>query len=378
MPIYEYLKSNKKHYYYAFEVRDVDGKRKTLKERGFTSKGRAKLAEDEARMNWKKGIHIDPHNILFGDHVSDWIKNKPLTVMSEQTKYNNEGHIRKHINPYMGHIPLSKITANLIESFIGHLQEKQLSSGTIKKIFDLVNGSLKAACKKRLLPLNPSDMMDVKPRPGKTDLEYWNKTEVRQFLNSFEHRQKIVFLLAIYTGMRQGEILGLRMRDIDFETGKIYIRQIQTFKGKIRAGAKTNSSVRMIDIPKDGLDELWNEMYKHRELILEERKSEGYTDMDLFICTKLGTTFKKHNCDKVWWRFLEKSGCKKITFHGLRHTCASLLFQTEPPTNPKVVQELLGHANIKITLDTYSHMMPVMHVEALRGLGKLLESKISS
>jgi integrase len=351
MPIYEYSKSGKVAYYYAFEVKDGSGKRKTIKQRGFKTKSEARNAEVSAREAWNKKTYVEPTKMLFGEYIVKWLCIKySNNEISELTNYNYEGYIKNHIQPIMGHISIMNITADIIEEFISKLQRKNLASGTIKKIFNLVDSSLRAAVKKLLILRNPVELMHSKPRLVKGEIAYWNKEEVQQFLDSFEHRQKVIFILAIYTGMRQGEILGLHLRDIDFEKGKIYIRNIQTFKGKIKPGAKTKAGNRSITIPLQ-ISWFWEMMKNHRKLLQEERAflGEKYEDNGLFICTKKGTTFKKHNLEKLWWTLLERSGVKRIPFHGLRHTCASLLFQTDPPTHVKVVQELLGHSSINIT-----------------------------
>src|SRR5690606_28456574 len=95
---------------------------------------------------------------------------------------------------------------------------------------------------------NPIDLLPEKPRVDKVQMDYWSASEVKHFLSSFEHRQKIVFILAIFTGMRLQEILGLQIKDINLELGKIYIRNKLDFKVRIKAGAKTTSGIRQIDI----------------------------------------------------------------------------------------------------------------------------------
>lgn len=371
MPIYEYEKSGKTHYYYAFEVKEDNGKRKTIKKQGFKTKREARDAEAEARDTWNKGNYIDPSKTLYTDYVVNWLENKQ--DISNKTRYVNEGHIKNHIIPELGHLPLQKINVIHIENFIKSLQseEKNLAAGTIKKIFNLVQTSFNAAEKKELLSKNPFNLLDKssKPKAGKPKVDYWTKEEAKQFLDSFEHRNKIIFILAIYTGMRQGEILGLRWRDIDFENGQLRIRQIlDGLTGKIQERVKTDAGYRSVTMS----NHVMSELKKHRAAMVQEKlAAEEYFDQNLVICQPNGKPVGITNFHKFWVRKLDQTGVRRIRFHDLRHTCASLLFSAG--VHPKVVQELLGHKSIKVTLDTYSHMLPNMQKDALKELDKMLQ-----
>ncbi|MCY9591447.1 site-specific integrase [Paenibacillus chitinolyticus] len=368
MAIYEYSKRGKIHYFYSFEVKDFHGKRKTIKQKGFTGKREARAAEAEARVEWEKGLFVDPSTITYAEYLKSWITNKHN--ISPQTRETNEGQIKNHINPVIGNVLLQKLTTQHIEILITSLKNKSLSSGTVKKIFNLVNTSLKSAVKKELIVKNPIDLMDVgsKPAVKKGRVDFWTVDEVKDFLDGLEHRHRIIFVLAIYTGMRRGEILGLRWRDIDLENGQIRISQILAFKGEIKDGAKTVSGNRSISIPPIVVSEL----RKHRSTIIKEKwdAQEKYKDHDLVVCRKNGLPVSWSNFHKFWLRILSKSNVRPIRFHDLRHTCASLLLSGG--IHPKIVQELLGHSSIKITLDTYSHMMPNIQADAVKTLEKML------
>ncbi|MGO4496393.1 tyrosine-type recombinase/integrase [Paenibacillus sp. 2RAB27] len=374
MPMYEYQKGGKTHYYYAFEVKDTNGDRKTIKKRGFTGKTECRAAEREARVAWEKGSYIDPSTMLYAEYANNWLEAKQ--DISEQTRYVNEGHLKNHILPVIGNIPLQKVKVNHIELLIKTLQEKvlangkKLAGGTIKKIYNLVQTSFKAAVQKEYIIRDPFTLLDKgsKPQAKKANVDYWTKEETKEFLNSFEHRQKILFILAIYTGMRRGEILGLRWKDVDLENGQLRISQILAFKSKIKDGAKTLAGNRSISIPPIVVAEL----RKHRTVIIQEKweAKDKYKDHDLVVCGKDGRPVSWSNFHKFWIRRLEKTTVRPIRFHDLRHTCASLLLSAG--THPKIVQELLGHSSIKVTLDTYSHMMPNIQADAVKNLEKML------
>lgn len=380
MPIYPYKKKDGKEFYrYAFEVKDKLGKRKTIKQDGFKGKKEARDAELDARTAWKKGIHVDLSKSTYGEYITTWLKNKQ--DISEGTRYTNEGQLTNYIIPELGHILLQKVNVTNIEEFIQAMQTKKmkngkpLSSGTIKKIFNLVQTSFKAATKKELISRNPFDLLEdaAKPRVEDVQIDYWSKEEVKRFLGGFDDRLKIIFLLAIHTGMRRGEILGLRWKDIDFDNAMISIRQIQGFKGRMKDGAKTTAGDRSISISPS----LLSELNKHRLVIESEKRwfkqesGKKYSDNDLVACQKDGRAVSWGNFHKFWVRRLDKLKVRHIRFHDLRHTCASLLLSGG--VHPKVVQELLGHSSIKVTLDLYSHTMPNMQSDAVKALDQMLK-----
>lgn len=369
MPIYEYIKSGKTHYYYAFEVKEKNGKRKTLKKRGFKTKKEARNAEAERRTEWESGAYIDPSKMKFGDYITNWLENK--NDVSMETRYTNEGHIRNHIIPELGNIPLQQVNVGHIESMISSLKKKDISPATVRKIFNLVQTSFKSAQRKELINKNPFDLMDSgsKPKHSKGKVDYWTKEEVKQFFNKLDHRYRMLFILAIYTGMRRGEILGLRWKDVDFERKQLRIsNSLRPMQG-LKNGVKTTSGYRSITIS----NYVKTELEKQYEMIQEEKKLYGkdYSDNDLVICRPNGKPVNTSSFTGFWKRIVKNTDMRYIRFHDLRHTCASLLLSAG--VHPKVVQEQLGHSSIRITLDKYSHMMPNMQAEAADTLEKLLE-----
>lgn len=370
MPIYPYMKSGKEHWYYAFEVKDQNGHRKTIKKRGFRGKKEARDAEREAKVFWEKGSYIDPSKTSYREYIKQWLDNKQ--DISPETRETNEGHLKNHIIPVLGHIPLQKVNVLHIEGFIKALNEKGLAAGTVRKIFNLVQTSFKDAETKELIAKNPFNYLTkgVKPSVGKSKIDYWTTEEVKHFFKELDHRLKILFVLAIYTGMRRGEILALRWRDIDFINNRISITQTLKPRQRIKQGGKNDNATRSITIS----PHVASELKRHKSLIAAEKlaaKEGEYIDHDLVVCQENGQPVSTGNFHKFWTRILSNTNMRKIRFHDLRHTCASLYLSTG--THPKIVQELLGHSSIKITLDLYSHLMPNMQADAAKALDKLLK-----
>lgn len=161
-----------------------------------------------------------------------------------------------------------------------------------------------------------------------------------------KERLYAAFHLAIGTGIRQGEILGLRWKDVDLDKGILYIRQTLSHDGKeFLVGAKTASGVRSVKLASETIAVL----KKHRSMIIREKLQQGsdYMDLDLVICTTKGTQVIASNLRKTYDRLIEAANVPKIRIHDLRHTHATYLFSKG--IHAKVISESLGHSNIKIT-----------------------------
>ncbi len=189
----------------------------------------------------------------------------------------------------------------------------------------------------------------------------WNEQEIQVFLKAAQDsRYSTVFHMALVTGMRQGELLDLRWKDVDLEKGHLTISQTLSHDGKaFLFGGKTKSSLRKILLPVLTVSML----KKHRAVVLKEKLSQGeeYQDNDLVMCTPSGTPINPANVRRSLNALIQKAAVQKICFHDLSHTHATLLFAK----GVNVISERLGHSNIKITLDTYLHVLPTMQEDAV-------------
>lgn len=301
--------------------------------------------------------------------MKEWIRAKKQQI-SEQTAVVTEGFMNTHVIKALGGIRLDALNPLIVQRFINDLGDKGLADSTIKRIYNIVNTSLNAAVKKQIISRNVAALID-KPKVRRKEIEVWDVNEVHAFLKFAKSytRYYIAFHLALATGMRQGEILGLRWMDVDFDRNIISVRQTLAHNGKsIITGAKTATSIRTISIDQQTASILNKHMLStKRELLMLGKTMAPHS---LVICTGKGTLTSPRNISRVWYSMLKKTGLKKITFHDLRHTHASLLLKNN--THPKVVSERLGHSSIKITIDLYSHLFPNMQEEAAEELGKML------
>jgi integrase len=200
-----------------------------------------------------------------------------------------------------------------------------------------------------LVSRNIADAVEP-PKLKKREIEPLEQGQVHRLLEAAKgNRLEALYILAVTTGMRQGELLGLQWRDIDFGSGSLRVNR--TVFGGVVSAPKTAKSKRSIRLSRVALDALRN----------HPRRG------DWVFCTRSGKTIDCTNLTKQSWKpLLQKAGLPHKRFHDLRHTCATLLLGKG--VHPKIVQEMLGHANISITLDTYSHVLPNMQGKAVEAM----------
>lgn len=293
----------------------------------------------------------------------------------ERTTFKNQlAFYRCYILSDLGKYKLSDLSPIILQNFANELfKSGKLASGTIHKIFDVVKVSLNKAVKMKLIKENPCKFVDL-PKIRRKEMQVWNLQQVNKFLNEINNIRSsdqffTAYLLAITTGMRQGEILGLRWKDIDFEKKLIFVKQILTHDGKeLKNGTKTMSGTRTISIPVN----VCVHLIKAKEKVERNKRLLGgkYIDNDLVVCTKKGSVIQPSNLLKTFKKDSVDIGLPVIRFHDLRHTHATMLIEQD--INPKIIQERLGHSRIGITLDIYSHVLPSMQKQAADKLEEMV------
>ena len=215
---------------------------------------------------------------------------------------------------------------------------------------------------------NPTDAVDP-PRNAHSEIQPLTAEQSRRPLKAAGgDRLGALYVLALTTGMRQGELLALPWRDVDLAQGKIQVRGTLQRNGVV-AEPKTGKGRRQITLPAFVADAL----KRHRVRQNEERPAAGpaWTDRGLVFTNNVGGHLDANNLrHRAFPKLLDRAGVPRIRFHDLRHSAATLLLGLG--TNPKVVQELLGHSQISVTLDTYSHVLPNMQRDAMAEMDRLL------
>jgi integrase len=332
-------------------------KRKTVY--GKTRKEVAKKLT-KAISNREDGLVFDAENLTVGEYLDLWLKNSVQDTVRLTTYQGYERIVRLHIKPTLGRIKLDNLTPVHARSLYRERLEAGLAPRMVQLVHTILHKALKQAVNDGLIPRNVTEAVKA-PRPVKKDMKPLSPAQARDLLEAARgERLEALYALAVTTGMRQGEILGLKWEDVDLEAGTLQVRRTLStaMGGGVRFGPpKTARSRRKIRVPQLALTAL----RRHRKAQLEQRiKLSGlWEDHDLVFTTGVGTPISRADLiNRSFKPLLRQAGLPDIRFHDLRHTCATLLLSRG--VHAKLVQELLGHSTIAVTLDTYSHVLPGM------------------
>lgn len=365
------------NYYVVIETGEYDGERNrqtisVRKEMGLNRPALKREARDllaKLLVDQMDGNLIKSTDLTVKEYFSNW-----LEFYMEKRKHNTKksySHLMdKHIVPGLGSHKLSQLQQPHIKKFIfdklesGRLDGKGgLSSETVKQMLIIIKMVLDTAVEDELIKKNVARRVSA-PKVSKPKVEYLDRRQAKVFLQNVKNdRLYALYLLALTTGMRPGELLGLRWQDVDFKQCRIVIKQI-VMEGKlIQDGAKTKYSSRTIDISKTVLTELRQHRKRQAQEYLVYGNKGGYS---LVFTHKNGDIINPTHAIKL----LSAAANMRITFRMLRHTHATLLL--ESGVHPKIVSERLGHSNITTTLDTYTHALPNIQKAAASLMDDLL------
>lgn len=347
------------------------------KRRYITGKTRGDVAKKltKAMSDRDGGLVVDDKNMTFGEFLDTWLSGSVRGTVRESTLWRDKSLASNHVKPALGRVRLKNVNAVHIQGMYRDRLDSGLSGSTVQKIHHIVHKALAQAVKWDLIPRNPADAVKA-PTPSTKEMRPLSAEEARKLLAAAEGtRLEALYVLAVHTGMRRGELLGLKWDDVDLDGGTPRLRVRRTLTlleggKKLALGdTKTKTSRRTIRLTPGAVEAL----RRHRARQAEERLKVGslYADNGLVFAGETGGLINPSNLrQRSFIPLLEAAGLPQITFHDLRHTCASLLFSKN--VHPKFVQELLGHARVAITLDCYSHMLPGMGGEAANAIGDAL------
>ena len=308
--------------------------------------------------------------------LKDWLETTQKYDVRPRTYERYEEVVRLHISPILGRHQLQKLTTHHVESFYAKKLEEGLSPRTVNTFHNVLHKALDKARKSRLIVENVCDLVDP-PRVEDVEGTPLTLKQVKQLLRIAKgQRIEALLTLALATGMRRGELLGLKWQDIDFEKSILQIRRImsrvptklksEAKKGQVEAATKAKKSRRSIIIVPLAFEAL----QQHQERQREARKKAGdrWIDRDLVFCTSIGTPLNPDRDVRLpFKRLLSEAKLPDIRFHDLRHSAATLLLGMG--IHPKIVQEILGHSSIAVTMNVYSHVLPTMQQDAMGMLG---------
>lgn len=369
----------------VFVGRDETGKRKYVSRtvHGTKKQAEAVLTEQLDKRNKDLPMTISradrprpKTSPLLKDHLSHWLEVEAKPSVREATSTSYKWIIDTYIEPEIGSIRLDKLEANysIIEKFYAGMLARGLSPRTVRYAHSVLAAALKRAIKDKLITTNPCGLCTL-PKKKPSEMQYFTADEVKAFLAAARpDRFYPLFLLAIETGMRPGEYLALQWKDINFEAGTLAVRRsLKKRRGRGEGfyftEPKTDQAKRSIPLSASLLAELRNHRRAQAENIMARR--DHYQDNGLVFPNEVGEPMLRENLTtRHFNKIVKDAKVPRIRFYDLRHTMATLLLTAG--VHPKVVQERLGHSTSKLTLDTYSHVIPSMQQGATESLERIM------
>lgn len=327
----------------------------------------------EAMHAHRSGILLDPATETVKQYLERWLRDSVKNSVRPQTYASYSSNVKNHIVPSLGQVLLRQLTPAHVQALYTKKLEEGLSPRSVQYVHAILHRALEQAVKWGLVPRNVTEAAD-KPKVQRKAMQVLTAEQARRFLQvAQEDRLYALYVLAVTTGMRQGEIVGLTWEHVNLEAGRIHVvQQLQRLpkQSPILVPPKTGKSRRVIVLSSIAVAAL----KKHRAQQAQERLflGEGWQNSwNLVFTDEFGRPIDRDRVSRSSFkRLLRKADLPDIRFHDLRHTAATLLL--EAGEHPKVVQEMLGHSSITLTLDTYSHVLPSMQKEAAARMQNIL------
>jgi len=363
-------------YYVILDIGvDENGKRKQKWHSGYRTKKEAKIALEQMLADIQRGEYVSSSNISLAQFLDEWLEDSKKPHLAPKTYASYSDIIRLYLNPLLGHKELSKLTPSLIQKYYTHLRENStLSNSSINYHHRLLSQALNHAVKWLYIAKNPCDIVEP-PKRTRKEMQAWNFANIQKAHEVFKDTPIYLHvMLAIYTGMRAGEIGALKWTDIDFDNAVCTVRRTaQRVMGNlIFKEPKTEKSIRRV-VLQQALVEL---LRKDKKKQMENRLLFGSSyklQFDGYISTWADGSFMEP--DYVGKKFhktlLKNPDLPMIRFHDLRHTNASMMLASG--IDMKTMSERLGHSQIGITMDLYAHVSVEMQRKAVKKLEEFMQ-----
>jgi integrase len=345
-----------------------NGKRKS-----FYSKTRKEVQDKLviALRDQQQGLPMAPEKQTLSQFLGVWLTDSVKPTVRPRTIESYSQLVRVHIVPdAIGRRVLARLSPQDLQAFLNGMLAKGLSPRTVQYLHAIIRSALNQALRWGFVARNVATLVDS-PRVRRPEIKPLTPEQARCFLEvAKDDRLAALYAVAIALGLRQGEALGLRWQDVDLDGAMLRVSlALQRVNGKLQlVEPKTDRSRRSVPLPPVAVVAL----RQHRVHQLEERllAGERWQNNGLVFTTTIGTPLDGHNVTRQFKMLMDKAGLPPIRFHDLRHTCASLLLAQG--LSPRLIMETLGHSQISLTMNTYSHVMPALQREAADKMQELL------
>jgi integrase len=353
-----------------------DGKRKRRPIYGKTRKDVTEKIKVLLREQQQGLLPMDAKRQTVAQYLNDWLENSVKQTVRPRTYASYRQLCTLYIIPSLGQIGLNQLAPQQIRAFLNYLSGRRvkrtdriMSVRTVTYCHAILRRSLNQAVRLGLLARNPATMIDP-PRSEKHEAQFLTVEQARALLMSVSNdRLGCLYTLALHSGLRQGELLGLTWDCVDLDIATLTVcKSLQRVDGRLQyVEPKSKSSRRTVQLTRVAIAAL----HTHRKRQLAERllAGSGWQENNLVFPNTAGKPYDASNIINQFHKALERAGLPRIRFHELRHTCASLLLTQDVPM--KVVQEILGHSDYYLTANTYSHVIPELKREAADRLDAL-------
>lgn len=308
----------------------------------------------------ESGLNWDGAKIAVGEYLERWLMDIKGSIRPK-TWRQYSGIVHNHIQPMLSQVKLRDLQPFHVQQVYNQLREQGKSQRTVQLVHSVLHRALVVAEKHGLIGRNPAGVVDP-PKVIFKEMQVLNDTQARLLLIAAQgHRYETLFHLAITTGLRQGELLGLKWEDIEWASGIIHVRrQLQRVPGDgLRfSSPKTQAGSRMIQIGSVTMRQL----AEHRKRQEVERRRGAWQEHEMVFPSSIGTPTGQRRLHHYFKRLLKKAELPNIRFHDLRHTAATLMLLNGIPLI--VVSRRLGHSKPSVTLDIYGHYIPGMQEQA--------------
>lgn len=345
--------------------RGADGRRRY---RGETIHGTKKEAEGVLRdrlREQERGGYVEPSRETLSEYMERWLQTYAASNCAPRTVQGYRQYVRCYVNPSIGGVRLQALQPTHVQGLYADLLKRGLSSTTVVQLHRIIHEALAHAVKWELCLRNITDAVSP-PKIVRKEAPVWDDEIVGRFLDvSKSTRYDGFFRLALLTGMRRGELAGLRWSNVDLVSGRILVLETRgwlTGQGIVTGKPKTARSARSIVLDDDAVELLHN--IKGRQIL-------GGNQSEYVLTAPEGGPVDPNEASHAFHKLVKKARLPHLTLHGLRHVQATRLLQRG--VNPKIVSERLGHSTVSITLDVYSHVLPGLQESAIRDLGRIFD-----
>jgi integrase len=349
----------------------IDSAGKRRRPAFYTKSKREALEKLDELKRKATGQISDTRRMTVGVWLDEWLT-MSRSGLAPSTSQRYEQLVRMRLKPSIGGVKLSQVGVFHVQKLLGDLERQEISPRGIQMAYRVLYGAFRQAVKVKLIPSNVAADVEGNPRVPKPKVQTYSSEEVAKLLAAAAgHRLAPLLTLALSTGARQGELMGLRWKDIDFANGAVMIRHnLEELKGRHRLKEPKNGKTRRVDLASGTL----NALAEHRKAMVVEGHCSATAPV---FCDTNGNWLRKSNfIRQVFRKWEADAGVPRRRWHDLRHTCASMLLAEGTAT--KVVQERLGHHSAAFTLDQYAHTSQTMQREAAEVMDRILSKKTGS